>query len=120
MNAATFTMDGLTSSENTVRFARPKRMSWWLLAVLTALLGWVLSNLIVHFYYAHLADLLAAAGGINSAPQDLIDRWQSDGAKRAFAYMVGWLYGPIYSMPWLVIYLLGAAVRKRVSSRSPS
>lgn len=88
-----------------VRLVAPRRLPWWLLAVLVAIFGWVLSNLAVHFYYRHLDDLLAAAGGIDSAPRQLVDAWQNDGAKRAFAYVFGWLYGLVYLVPWLVVYL---------------
>lgn len=93
-------------------------MPWWLLAVAAALFGWVFSNLAVYFHYEHLSDLLAAAGGVNGAPQALIDRWQSDGAKRVFAYLFGWLYGLIYLIPWLVIYSIGIAVRRAAERRS--
>ena len=96
-----------------VRFLRPRRMPWWLLTFLAGLLAWIFSNLAVYFYYERLDDLLAAAGGVNGAPQELIDRWQSDGAKRVFAYMFGWLYGLIYLVPWLAVYALAVTVRRR-------
>jgi hypothetical protein len=95
-----------------LRFAKPRRMPWWLLAVLAAALGWVLSNLAVHFYYQHLDDLIAESGGPNSAPKELLDAWQNDGAKRVFAYLFGWAYGLVYLMPWLVVYLLVNALRR--------
>jgi hypothetical protein len=101
-----------------VRFMKPKRMPWWLLVILAAVLGWLFSNSAVYFYYENLSDRLAAAGGVNGAPQDLIDRWQSDGAKRVFAYLFGWLYGLVYLVPWLVIYFLGVTARKATAKRS--
>lgn len=103
-----------------VRLVNPKRMPWWLLGTLAALLGWIFANLAVHFYYQHLDDLLTAAGGVNGAPQDLIDRWQNDGAKLAFAYLFGWLYGLIYLAPWLVVHVLAAAVRKMGAAKRNS
>ena len=98
-----------------VRFARPARMPWWLIGILAALLGWVLSNLAVYFYYEHLHALSDQAGG--GAPQELIDEWQNDGAKRVFAFMFGWLYGLICLAPWLVAYGVLQAVRKVASNR---
>jgi hypothetical protein len=98
-----------------VRLARPARMPWWLIGILAASLGWVLSNLAVYFYYEQLGALLAQAGG--GAPQELIDEWQNDGAKRVFAFMFGWLYGLIYLAPWLVAYGVLQAVRRVASKR---
>lgn len=100
-----------------IRAARPKRMPWWLLGVLAASLGWVLSNLAVFFYYEHLDVLLAQYGGINGAPQELVDRWQNDGAKRVFALFLGWLYGLAYLCPWLAIYSAYHVVRRAGARR---
>jgi hypothetical protein len=101
-----------------VRFFRPRRMPWWLIVILAAVLGWVFANLLVHFYYRHLDDLLTAAGGVNGAPQELIDRWANDGAKRVFAYMFGWAYGLAYLLPSFAVYLLAIAVRRMQASRA--
>ena len=103
-----------------VRLAKPKRMPWWLLSILAALLGWVFSNLAVFFYYEHLDDLLAQAGGINGAPEELIDEWQSDGAKRVFALLFGWLYGLIYLVPWLFVYCVYRMVQRAAAYRKRS
>jgi hypothetical protein len=102
----------------TIRFFWPRRMPWWLIVILAAFLGWVFANLFVHFYYRHLDDLLAAAGGVNGAPQELIDRWTNDGAKRVFAYMFGWAYGLAYLLPSFAVYLLAIAVRRVRASRA--
>src|SRR5204863_408468 len=103
-----------------VRLAKPKRMPWWLLSILAALLGWVFSNLAVFFYYEHLDDLLAQAGGINGAPEELIDEWQSDGAKRVFALLFGWLYGLMYLVPWLFVYWICRVVQRAAAYRRRS
>ena len=100
------------------RQARSALMPWWLVGFLAALLGWICSNLAVFFYYEHLDVLLAKAGGVLGAPQELIDRWQNDGAKRVFAFYYGWLYGLIYLAFWLVAYSLLNVVRKALSNRS--
>jgi hypothetical protein len=100
-----------------VRFFAPRRMPWWLLVLLVAFFGWVFSNLAVYFHYEMLSDQLVAAGGMNEAPEELIDRWQSDGAKRVFAYFSGWLYALIYLLPWLAAYRLAVAIRKKSVAR---
>ena len=103
-----------------VRLAKPKRMPWWLFSILAALLGWVFSNLAVFFYYEHLHDLLVRAGGINGAPEELIEEWQSDGAKRVFALLFGWLYGLIYLVPWLFVYCVYRMVQRAAAYRRRS
>jgi len=100
-----------------VRFAGRTRMPWWLLGVLAALLGWVLANLEVHFYFKHLDDLLDRAGGVEGAPQDLIDRWQNDGAQLTFALLFGWLFGLVYLVPWLVAYAVFNAIRSAAARK---
>jgi hypothetical protein len=100
-----------------VRLVWRKGMPWWMLLCLSALLGWALSNLAVYFYYRHLDDLLAAAGGGNTAPQELMDTWQSDGAKQVFAFLCGWLYGLFYLTPWLAIYCVVVATRNAMAKR---
>jgi hypothetical protein len=94
-----------------IRFARPQRMSWWLLLILAALSGWVFVNLYLHFYFEHLDDLLEAAGGIDRAPPDLVDEWQNDGGPRTFAFLFGWLYGLLYLGACTVVYSVLTVVR---------
>ena|SRR5262245_56400687 len=100
-----------------VRLVWPKAMPWSMLICLSALLGWGLSNLAAYFYYRLLDDLLAAAGGADAAPPELVDAWQSDGAKRAFALLFGWLYGLIYLTPWLAIYFVVITTRNALARR---
>jgi drug/metabolite transporter (DMT)-like permease len=97
----------------TVRFFRPRRMPWWLLVVLAGFFGWAFANLFVYFNHRHLGDLIAAAGGVNGAPQELLDRWTNDGAKRVFANMFGWAYGLAYLLPSLGVYLMAILWRSR-------
>ena len=86
-------------------------MPWWLIILLSGLLGWIWSHVAVSSYYEHLDTLLAQAGGVEHAPKDLVDRWQVDGAKRSFAVLFGWLYELIYLVPWLVVYAILNALR---------
>jgi len=108
-----FTAPGLLGT----RLVWPKGMPWWMLICLSALLGWALSNLAAYFYYRHLDDLLAATGGVDVAPEELVDAWQSDGAKRTFALLFGWLYGLIYLAPWLAIYFVVITTRNALAKR---
>lgn len=100
-----------------VRLVRAARFPWWLVGILAALLGWIWINLATYFHYEHLDALLAAAGGVEHAPQELIDEWQNDGGPRTFAFLFGWLYGLVYLASWLIMYGVLHAVRKAVSSR---
>lgn len=77
-------------------------MRWWLLLLILAAGGWVLVNGAIHFYYAHLDGLLLSYG--EHPPEDLIARRSNDGAKLVFGLYLGWLYGLVYSVPWLLIY----------------
>ena len=71
-----------------IRFYKKQWMPWWQILVLIPFLGWVSANLTVHFYFAHLQDLLA----LN--PDDLVSakELKAGGAKRENAWLFGWLY----------------------------
>ena len=68
--------------------------------------GTVLST--VSFYYDHLEVLVKS---YENPPEDLLHTYTADGAKKVFALFFGWLYGPIYSIPWLIIYSVGSFLR---------
>lgn len=92
----------------------PRQMPWWLTVTLAVAISWALLNLAVYFYQRHLYELLIAAGGPDSAPEALIDEWQSDGARNIFTFLFGWLYGLIYFSFWAAVYVLVAWFRNRV------
>ena len=85
-----------------IRALWPRRMPWWLAAVLVAVGSWLLVNATVHFYYAHLDELLKPYG--NHVPDALLRERCADGAKLIFALLFGWAYGLVYSVPWLLLY----------------
>ncbi len=95
-----------------VRFLRPRWMPWWAIPLILALLGWVLVNATVHFYYESLNDLAKSYG--DNVPPELMTRIANDGAKLAFALFFGWLYGLLYSLPFLALYFIAVWVRKGV------
>ena len=77
-------------------------MPWWLVFGLLAVVGWLLVNGTVHFYYADFDDLLRPYG--DHVPADLLKSRCADGAKLVFALFFGWAYGLVYSIPWLLVY----------------
>lgn len=93
-----------------VRFTRPGKMPWWLVLLVIAVGSWLLVNATVFFYYEHLGALIHSQ---ENPPQELIDRWAADGAKRVFALFFGWLYGLLYSVPFLFMYLVAFWIRKK-------
>ena len=94
-----------------VRYIRPSSMPWWLLLLLAAAVGWVSTNLFLYFHWKLLDEQLAAAGGIDLAPPELVDAWQSDGGPKTFGFLFGWLYGLIYLLPWLALYMIVVFLR---------
>lgn len=91
------------------RFVKSKIMPWWLVFLVITVGSWLLTNATVFFYYEHLGALMHSQ---ENPPQELIDRWAADGAKRVFALFFGWLYGLLYSVPFLFIYLAAHFIRK--------
>jgi len=57
------------------------------------------------FYQAHIDDLIAQN-------QELPKGWDSDGASGLAVMFFGWLISLIYSLPWLIIFMLSVGVRK--------
>jgi len=96
-----------------VKFTWPKRISWWVVVLLAAILGWGLINLIVYFNQAHTAELVAKAGGLSNAPPELIAKWARDGGPKAFAILLGWVSGLIYLLPWIGVYAICQRIRAR-------
>ena len=103
----------------TARFFWPRRISWWLVVLLSAVLGWGLINLIVYFNQAHTADLVLSAGGFDKAPPELLDQWARDSGPKAFAILFGWVSGLVYLLPWLLIYAIAHRVRLRRRPATP-
>jgi hypothetical protein len=83
----------------TRRLLRLSTASWARLTLWTSLVGWILANGAVYFYFEHLADLADRP----NPPPEVLDRLLADGAKRTFALYFGWAYGLIYSIPSVAI-----------------
>jgi hypothetical protein len=98
-----------------VRFFRPRAMPWWAVALLLSVAGWILINATVYFYYDHLFQVVTSHP---DPPADLVDTLNADGAKRVFALFFGWLYGPIYSLPFFLVFGVASLARKYYVQRS--
>ncbi len=83
----------------TRRLLRLSTASWAQLTLWTSLVGWILANGAVYFYFEHLADLADQP----NPPPEVLDRLLADGAKRTFALYFGWAYGVLYSIPSVAI-----------------
>ena len=76
-------------------------------------LGWLFILASFAFYHEHIGDLIAQN-------QELPEGWDGDGASGAAALFFGWLISLIYTLPWLVMYVLIAAIRRwGQNNRSP-
>jgi hypothetical protein len=80
----------------------------WLIYTIIIIVGWASALGTVVFYFQYLGDLL---GQYQHPPQELLDRWANDGAKKVFALMFGWIYALLYSLPWLLLYFVAAKLR---------
>jgi hypothetical protein len=93
------------------RWRHPKRCSWLLVFVLAGVLGWLLTNGCVYFFFKHLGDQIS--GYLGDPPEELVERWANDGAKRVFALIFGWAYGLVWLAPHLLVYAAASAIRVR-------
>lgn len=92
-----------------------RKPAWWLIYTIVVLVGWVAVLGAVIFYYQYLGDCIAS---YQTPPQELVERWANDGAKKVFALFFGWLYSLLYSAPWLILYILAHFVRKFIGPSS--
>jgi hypothetical protein len=92
-------------------------MPWWAVGLLLTGGGWVLVNGTVYFYFEYLGDLVRAHPNPST---ELIHRVSADGGARVFAAVFGWLYGPVYSVPFFLIFGVSYSLRRRDGSRNAS
>jgi len=71
----------------------------WAIFAGYVVVGWVCVNLGIWFFYISLGWLIDTT---NNPPQEWIDAWAADGAKRVFALMFGWIYATIYFSVWFI------------------
>jgi len=73
--------------------------------------AYVCVNLGIWFYYKSLGWLIHATA---NPPEQWVEAWAADGAKRVFGLFFGWLYAIIYFIVWLLPLW---AIRKVVGVR---
>jgi hypothetical protein len=92
-----------------------KKIPWWLALLIISLVGWLSVNAAVYFGFEYLAKLLTESPH-NSV---LAEKAQDDGAAQVFALLFGWLYALIYSIPWLIIFVLVRRLHKPKEFAAP-
>ncbi len=105
----------LPSSVLILRYFKKRLISWWLILLIIPIFSWVMINGVVYFYYEYLSDVISQYG--DNCPPELMDEWGADGAKRVVALYFGWVYGILYSLPWLMLYALAIGVRSLIFGR---
>ena len=90
-----------------------RKPAWWLILLLTVLLGW---GLVIGVYIVeqnHISELIDQ-GRNDELPQG----WDSDGASGLFAVFGGWIVALVYLLSWLVFYSLATIVRRLFKPRN--
>lgn len=86
------------------------RMPWVLLLAVSVIIGWLLVNLAQMFYVNGLMVQMSAAGngmpgGTHAFPRN------------NFLFEFGWLFGPVYLIPWLFLYCIFVFARWMLARR---
>lgn len=82
---------------------------WWLIVALIAIVGWAAYLLAVLSHFEQLWDVINST---NNPDPELIEQAASDGGPMVFAAFFGWLIALAYAIPWLVLFLLAALLRR--------
>ena len=100
------------------RFMQPRRIAWWAVISLSAVLGWLLLNAWAYFDVLHAHSLVVPAVG-EPAPPELSYLWQcaDEGDPQQFALILGWLAGIAYLIPCGLVYGI-AHLYRQFRSRS--
>jgi hypothetical protein len=84
------------------------RMPWVLLIAVSAIAGWLLVNLAYMFC---INDLLARISARGTQGETIAFR------RDDFLFQFGWLFGPVYLMPWLFLYGIFIFARRILANR---
>ena len=87
------------------------KLSRWSIFLIYVAVGWMLIYFAVERYFASLDEIVR---NTPNPSEELLDRWQNDGAKRVFALYFGWFYAAIYFLGCsLAIYIVRLLKRPR-------
>ncbi len=100
-----------------LRWTSPRRLPWWLMAVITVFGVWGLTWLSEAVYYHHAMQLLNEFKGGNP-PREMIDDATTDSAF-SFVCLYGFGYGPVLALPWLLLYAGAAMIAGRSRRNGP-
>ncbi len=79
-----------------------------------SLLGWLLVNLAIDSSHRSLDDVMSRT----PTPSDeLLSKWQNDGAAQVFALYLGWIYSSIYFLISYFAVKLTAVFIKKISNQ---
>ncbi len=82
-----------------LKYAGRIKLPVWVLLIGYVVVGYVCVNLGIWFYYKSLGWLIHTT--VNP-PEQWVEAWAADGAKRVFGLFFGWLYAIIYFVVWLL------------------
>jgi hypothetical protein len=87
------------------------KLPLWLVFLIYVPAGWLLATLGVEWYFAELDKVVRSTP---NPSEELLNKWQSDGAARVFAVYFGWAYAAIYFVLCLwIIKTVGFFVTRR-------
>lgn len=86
-----------------VREFSRRKVSLWIIFFAYVLIGWLLWNLSVWWYFAGLDELVKSTPNPSA---ELLSDLQNDGAAYVFAWYFGWIFAAIYFLFCLAFVLI--------------
>lgn len=86
------------------------KLPLWLIFFIYLGVGWLLVHLSVQSSLANIDGLVRNTPHPSS---ELLDEWQSDGARQVFALYFGWAYAAIYFLACLLVVKIICALRRK-------
>lgn len=91
-----------------LKFVRQKPR-WWVIIFAIAVGGWLAWFLVV---VSHFEELQSTVSSMEKPDTDLLEQAYSDSGPLVFAAFLGWLAALFCALPWWVIYLIAAMLRR--------
>ncbi len=86
------------------------KVSLWVVFAVWIGIGWLLVNLALWRHYELLDELMR---NTPNPSEELIERWQADGAPQVFALYFGWAYAAIYFLLCLALVHIVRFIKQR-------